>query len=342
MSALRSALDRLVRRQDLEPEAMRAAFETILAGEGTDAQIGAFLAALRTKGETAAEIAAAASVMRARMTPITPSRPVLDTCGTGGDASGSFNISTTVAFVLAAGGVPVAKHGNRAFSSSAGSADVLEALGCAVDLAPEQVLQCVERLDVGFLFAPMFHGAVRHAGAARKQIGFRSLFNLLGPLSNPANAAYQVLGVYDPALTATLAECLRTLGVTRAMVVAGEDGFDELTLAGPSRVSELRDGAVTTTTVTPEDAGLTRAPASALVGGDARANAAIVEAVLEGTEQGPKRDVVLLNAAAGFVVAGRAANLREGAERAREAIDTGGAHARLRALVALTREFAGR
>lgn len=332
MSALVAAINEAIRRRDLTPDAMRAAVEVIMDGQATNAQIGAFLAALRTKGETPAEIAAAAHALRCRAHRIAPQHKVLDTCGTGGDASGSFNVSTTVAFVVAAAGVSVAKHGNRAVSSSTGSADVLEALGCRVDLTPDQVLACIDAIGIGFLFAPTFNAAMRHAAQARKEIGFRSLFNLLGPLCNPAGPAFQVLGVYDPSLTPALAQALGDLGAERAAVVSGEDGFDELSLAGPSRMSEFVHGRVTTRTITPEDTGLARAPVEALRGGDARTNAGIIEAVLTGTETGPKRDVVLLNAAAALQVAGRAPTLSDGVRLAREAITSGAAHAKLEAL----------
>ena len=335
MSPLVAAIGELVRRRDLTSDAMSAAIDVIMDGQATDAQIGAFLAALRSKGETATEITAAAQALRRRATRITPAGKVLDTCGTGGDASGSFNISTTVAFVVAGAGVPVAKHGNRAVSSTTGSADVLEALGCRVDLTPAQVTAAIDAIGIGFLFAPTFHGAVRHAAAARGQIGFRSLFNLIGPLCNPAFPAYQVLGVFDPALTEALARALGDLGAERAVVVSGEDGFDELSLAGPSRMSELAGGAVTTRTVVPEDAGLLRAPVEALRGGDAATNARIIVAVLNGVETGPKRDVVLLNAAAALVVAGRAVSLADGVERAFDAITSGAAAAKLAALRAV-------
>ncbi|MBI4860400.1 MAG: anthranilate phosphoribosyltransferase [Candidatus Riflebacteria bacterium] len=297
---------------------MTRCVEAIMDGSATPAQIGAFLAALRTKGETSTEIAAAARVLRARASTIRPSFAVVDTCGTGGDGSFTFNISTTAAFVLAGGDVKVAKHGNRAVSSRSGSADVLEALGVKIDLPPPAVLVCIEEIGVGFLFAPVFHQAMKHAAGPRREIGFRSLFDLLGPLANPAGASRQVLGVHDRSITRTIASVLAELGSEEAMVVAGADGMDELSVCQETFVSHLKGGEVTDLVVTPEGAGLSRASAGELTGGDPAENARIVRAVLGGGDRGARFDAVLLNAAAGFVVSGRAATLTRGVALARE------------------------
>jgi anthranilate phosphoribosyltransferase len=311
--------------------------------------VAAFITALRMKGETVAEITGAAKVMRDRATPIRVGavldldrddinldrETILDTCGTGGSGTKSFNISTTVAFVVAACGVKVAKHGNRSVSSTCGSADVLEALGVNLTVTPDKVEACIREAGIGFLFAPALHGAMKHAIGPRREIGIRTVFNILGPLTNPARADRQVLGVYRADLVETLGQVLAGLGCRRGFVVHGEDGMDELTLTAPTRVAEIRDGQVTLQTITPEQFGFSRCPLSALQGGDAEQNAAIVRTILAGAA-GPKRDVVLLNAAFALVAAGVADTINAGLEKARTVIDNGAARAKLEQLVALT------
>jgi anthranilate phosphoribosyltransferase len=329
-------LARIADGETLSRDDARGAMDAIMEGGATDAQIGAFLMGLRARGETADEIAGAADSMRAHAVTIHSARtPLLDTCGTGGDGTGTFNISTAAAFVVAGAGVAVAKHGNRSVSSRCGSADVLEALGARIDLAPGDVADCLEATGVGFLFAPHHHGAMRHAAAVRRELAVRTLFNLLGPLCNPANATHQLLGVFDPARTETMARVLGLLGSEGAMVVHGDDGLDEISLAGPTRVSAWGNGTLTTYTLTPEDAGLSRQPLDAIRGGDAGRNAAMIQGVLA-DEAGPARDIVILNAGAALHLAGRAATLAEGAEQAREAIASGAARGALDAFVRFT------
>ncbi len=332
--ALLRALDKVLGGGVLAEEEARAAFEAIMDGLVPPARLAGFLVGLRMRGETAGEIAAFARVMRERATRVRSENPVtLDTCGTGGDAAGTFNISTLSAIVAAAAGVTVAKHGNRSVSSRCGSADLLQGLGIRVDVPVAVVERSLREIGLGFLFAPALHGAMRHAAPVRRELGVRTVFNLLGPLTNPAGARYQLLGVYDPAWVERMAEALRTLGSERAMVVHG-DGLDEIALHGPTRVAELRDGTVRTYTLAPEDAGLRRAPLREIAGGDRDQNVAIARDIVAGTP-GPRRDVVLLNAAAALLVAGTAADLRDGVARAARAIDSGAAAQvieRLRAL----------
>lgn len=346
---IKDAIAKVVERIDLTEAEMVEVMSEIMGGEATPAQIGAFIAALRMKGETVAEITGAARVMRDRATPIRVGavldldrddinldrETILDTCGTGGSGTKSFNISTTVAFVVAACGVKVAKHGNRSVSSTCGSADVLEALGVNLSIPPEKVEECIREAGIGFLFAPALHGAMKHAIGPRREIGIRTIFNVLGPLTNPARADRQVLGVYRADLVETLARVLAGLGCRRGFVVHGEDGMDELTLTAPTQVAEIRDGRFALQTVAPEQFGFDRCPLSELQGGDALQNAAIVRAVLSG-EAGPKRDVVLLNAGFALVAAGVADSVTDGIERARQAIDSGAARGRLERLVSLT------
>lgn len=320
---IKEAIQQLIDRKNLSRETARQVMDQIMSGQTTDAQIAGFLVALRCKGETAEEIAGCAEAMRQKATPIHTSRqPLIDTCGTGGDGSGTFNISTTVAFVAAGAGLGVAKHGNRAMSSQCGSADVLQALGVNVEISPEQVGACLDEAGIGFLFAPKLHGAMKHAIGPRRELGTRTVFNALGPLTNPAGARRQLIGVYSGTLTEKLAQVLKALGSERALVVHGSDGLDELTLTGPSQVAELKEGQVSTYEVHPEEFGLKTAPAAALKGGDAPHNAQILSAVLKG-EQGPPRDIVLLNAAAAILAGGLAADLDEGVARARESIASG-------------------
>ena len=330
---IQEAIKDLIAGADLGRAKTRAAMDQIMSGQATDAQIGAFLVALRIKGETMDEIVGCAQVMREKATPIATAHPdLIDTCGTGGDASGTFNISTAVAFVASGAGLVVAKHGNRSISSQCGSADVLDALGVNVAASPEKVGECIDEVGIGFLFAVALHGAMKHAIGPRRELATRTVFNLLGPLTNPAGAKRQLLGVYDSALTETLAGVLGQLGSERAWVVHGSDGLDEITLTGPTQVSELRDGQVWTRQIAPGDFGLPMAPAAALQGGDAAYNARILREVLDGRE-GPRRDVVLLNAAAAIVVGGLAEDMTAGLELARAAIDSGKARQALDRLV---------
>ena len=331
---MQEAIAKVIEGDDLRRDEMADAMNQIMSGEATDAQIGAFLIALRLKGESVDEIAGAATVMREKATPIATKHDVIvDTCGTGGDHSGTFNISTTAAFIAAGAGLCVAKHGNRAATSQSGSADVLMALGVNIEASPETASRCLDEVGIGFLFAPALHGAMKYAIGPRREIGVRTLFNALGPLTNPAGANRQVIGVYSAALTETLAGVLATLGTARAYVVHGSDGLDEMTLTGPTKVSELKDGAVSTYRISPGDFGLGEARADALKGGDADANAAITLSVLKGAE-GPARDIALLNAAAAIVAGDKARDLREGIQVAAEVVDSGRALAKLEALIA--------
>ena len=335
---IQEAIAKAIEGADLSRGEMTDARDQIMSGEATDAQIGAFLIALRVKGESVDEIAGAASVMREKATPIATKHDVIvDTCGTGGDHSGTFNISTTAAFVAAGAGLCVAKHGNRAATSQCGSADVLGALGVNIEASPETVSRCLDDVGIGFLFAISLHGAMKYAIGPRREIGARTIFNALGPLSNPAGATRQVVGVYSAALTETLAGVLGTLGSERAFVVHGSDGLDEMTLTGPTRVSELKNGSVSTYDVSPGDFGLMQAPADARKGGDADYNAEITRSILNG-EEGPRRDIVLLNAAAAIVAGDKARDLNEGVQVAAEVIDSGKALEKLEGLVAASRE----
>jgi anthranilate phosphoribosyltransferase len=309
------------------------AFEIIMSGNATPSQMGAMLMGLRLRGETVDEIAGAARVMRAKAVPIQAPPGAIDTCGTGGDASGTYNISTGAALVVAACGVPVAKHGNRAASSKSGSADVLAALGVNLDADMALVAESLKVNNIGFMMAPRHHAAMRHVGPTRVELGTRTIFNLLGPLANPASAKRQLLGVFHRQWVKPVAEVLGTLGSERAWVVHGSDGLDELTTTGTSYVAELKDGKVTAFEVTPEDAGLTRVTSDALKGGDPVYNAQAVTAMLGGAT-GPYRDIVLLNAAAALIVAGKAADLKAGVKLAAEAIASGKAKATLASLVA--------
>ena len=330
---IQEAIRDLIAGADLGRVKVRAVMEQIMSGQATDAQIGAFLVALRIKGETIDEIAGCAEVMREKATSIgTAHSDLIDTCGTGGDDSGTFNISTTSAFVACGAGLAVAKHGSRSISSQCGSADVLAALGVNVEAAPEKVGECIDEVGIGFLFAIALHGAMKHAIGPRRELATRTIFNILGPLTNPAGAKRQLIGVFDGALTAALAGVLRELGSERALVVHGSDGLDEITLTGPTQVSELKDGQISTRQLHPGDFGLQTVSAEALKGGDADYNARILRGVLDG-EEGPQRDVVLLNSAAAIVVGGRAEDITAGLEVARESIDSGKARQALDRLV---------
>ncbi len=337
---IQDAIGRTMHRESLAMAEAEAVMGQIMGGEATQAQIGAFLAAIGTKGETAEEITGCARAMRRSAIPVRPrSRDLVDTCGTGGDRAGTFNISTTVALVAAGAGLKVAKHGNRSISSRCGSADVFAALGAKVDLPPERVAACIDEVGIGFLFAPALHPAMKHAMGPRRELGVRTVFNVLGPLTNPAGATVQVLGVFDAALTDTLAHVLLALGSRAAYVVHGADGLDELSTTGPNRVSELRDGAVRSFMLDPQDLGLPRSRLEDLRGGDADTNAAYTRQVLQG-QRGPRRDIVLLNSAAVLMAAGQARELREGLGLAAQAIDSGRALAVLERLVAFSGEAA--
>jgi anthranilate phosphoribosyltransferase len=329
---IREAIAKITSGKDLCREEVAGVMEEIMTGGATDAQIAAFLVALRMKGETPDEITGCATVMREKATRVATRHPVVvDTCGTGGDHSGTFNISTTAAFIVSGASLCVAKHGNRAASSRCGSADLLKALGVRIDLPPEQVGRCLDEVGIGFLFAPALHGAMKYAIGPRREIGIRTVFNILGPLTNPAGATRQVIGVYDGALTETMAEVLRQLGSERVFVVHGQDGLDEITTTMATQVTELRDGEIRTYTVTPDDLGLSRADRRALLGGDEQENVRITLDVLNG-RPGPQRDIVLANAAAGIVAGGGAATLREGIAVAVESIDSGRALEKLELL----------
>jgi anthranilate phosphoribosyltransferase len=316
------------------PQASEA-FEIMMSGDATPAQVGGFLMGLRVRGETVDELTAGAAVLRARMVKVAAPDDAIDTCGTGGDASGTFNVSTAAAIVVAACGVPVAKHGNRALSSRAGSADVLTALGVNIEVEPADVERAIRGAGIGFMMAPRHHGAMRHVAGARVELGTRTIFNLLGPLANPASARRQLMGVFARVWIEPIAHVLAQLGCERAWVVHGADGLDELTTTGPSHVAELRAGKVTTFEVTPEEAGLARARPDDLRGADAETNADALRALLDGV-RGPYRDITLLNSAAALVVAGRADDLRAGVGRAAEAIDSGAAKAVLAGLIAIS------
>ncbi len=319
---------------------MTSVMTEIMSGEVTDAPIGAFMGALATKGETFAELAGAARAMRRKAARIQcPASTIVDTCGTGGDASHTFNISTTTAFVVAGCGVTVAKHGNRSVSSQCGSADVLEALGMRLDMDPELVEEAVQEIGIGFLFAPRFHGAMRHAATARKDVGIRSIFNMLGPLTNPAGANCQLLGVYAPELTEMFAQALKRLGTRRALVVHGNDGLDEITTCAPTRVSELKDGLIHTYEISPEQLLGDLAQPQALAGGGPSDNADITREILWG-KKGPKRDVVVVNAAAALMAADAAGDFKEGMAQAENAIDNGKAADKLNRLIQFSQENA--
>ena len=334
-ASMKPLLARLASGAALTRDEARGAFELIMDGLATPAQIGAFLMGLRVRGETVDEIAAAASVLRDKAKTIEAPPGAIDTCGTGGDASGTYNISTAAAIVTAACGVPVAKHGNRAVSSKSGSADVLIALGVEIGADESLMRESLARHNICFLMAPRHHAAMRHVAGVREEMGLRTLFNLLGPLSNPAGTRRQVLGVFAEHWVTPLAEVLGVLGAERAWVVHGSDGLDELTVTGPSQVAEWHQGKVARFEVTPEAVGLARAPAGSLAGGDAAHNAAALRRLLDG-ESGPYRDVVLLNSAAALVVADKVSSLSDGAALAAAAIDRGHARACLEALIEIT------
>jgi anthranilate phosphoribosyltransferase len=340
------AIKRVVDGGNLSAEEAESVLEQIMTGQCTDAQIASLLTALRMKGETVDELTGFARVMRSKAAPVRPHTSVaaiggtereslIDTCGTGGDVSGSFNVSTATAFVVAGAGVRVAKHGNRSVSSQCGSADVVEALGISIEIPPERIARCIDEVGIGFLHAPLLHEAMKYVALARRQMGIRTIFNMLGPLTNPAGANVQVIGVYSAHLTELLASVLAELGSRRVLVVHGSDGMDEITITGVSKVTELKEGKLATYTIGPEELGLTKATLKEIQGGDATRNAEIILGILSG-EAGPRRDIVLLNGAAALVASSKAADFREGIRVAAESIDSGAAMAKLRRLIEFT------
>lgn len=338
----KDALARVVERHDLDRNQMSAAMRAIMSGDTTPAQIAGFLIALRMKGETVDEITAAAEVMRELVTKVTVDKAyreqLVDTCGTGGDASGLFNVSTACAFVVAAAGGRVAKHGNRSVSSRSGSADVLEAAGVRLDLGPKEVARCIKEVGVGFMFAPAFHGAMKHAIGPRKEMGVRTIFNLIGPLTNPANAPNQVLGVFDVKWVEPLAEVLDKLGSQHVMVVNSEEGLDEISIAKPTLVAELHEGMLRVYAIDPAEYGLSHSSLEGLKVNSAEESLALIRRVFSG-EPGPARDMLLLNAGAALYVCGKARDFAQGIEQAAAAILDGGAARKLEALIALSREL---
>ena len=329
----------LLQGRDLSEAEAGAAMTEIMEGAATPAQIAGFVVALRAKGETTDEVAGLVRTMRNLSQQVQVSGEVLDTCGTGGDRSGTFNVSTAAAIVCAGAGVKVAKHGNRAASSRCGSADVLEALGVKIDLQPDGVARCIETAGIGFCFAPIFHPAMRHAATPRRELGVATIFNFLGPLTNPAGARYQALGVSDAKMLPKMVDALDRLGSKHVVAFQGHDGLDELSTAGPSRVLELVDGSTKEWTLDPGDLGFARSDLSEVAGGSADENAALVQEVLEGTP-GPRRDIVVLNAGAGLLAAGAAGTIEQGVEQAAAAIDNGGASRALELLVTTSNDSA--
>ncbi len=333
---IKEAIDKAARKIDLPEAEMMAAMEEIMNGEATPAQIGAFITALRMKGETVEEVTGAARIMRQKATRVNAcATTIVDTCGTGGDKLNTFNISTTTAFVVAAAGITVAKHGNRAVSSGCGSADVLEALGVNISVDQEIVEECIQQIGIGFLFAPKLHGAMKYAIGPRREIGIRTIFNMLGPLTNPAGATAQLLGVYDPKLTEMFADVLKKMGTKRAFVVHGLDGLDEVTITGETRVAELKDGIIRTYNIHPKDYIGSTYSMEDIRGGDPAVNARITKDVLSG-KPGACRDVVLMNAALAIVSGEKAADIKEGIKVASDCIDSGAAVKKLQVLIEMS------
>lgn len=336
---MKDAIQKVVDRQDLTEAEARKVMNIMLSGEASQAQLGAFLTAMRMKGETLDELTGFAAVLKEKAEHIAPKVDnYVDLVGTGGDRTFTFNVSTTAAFVAAGAGIPIAKHGNRSISSKSGAGDVLEALGVNIMAEPEVVTKCVEEAGIGFMFAQSFNKSMKYVGQARKEMGIRSVFNILGPLANPSDAKCMVVGVYDPSLTELIANAMSRLGVENGFVVSGEDHMDEFTLTGKTTVSEIKDSKVTTYEVTPEQFGLKRASLEELQGGDGAQNAKITTAILKGEEQGAKRDIVLLNAGATLYAGGKADSIEEGIKLAAESIDSGKAYAVLEKLVKMSNE----
>ncbi|MCP4619081.1 MAG: anthranilate phosphoribosyltransferase [Bradyrhizobium sp.] len=337
MDELKSIIGKVATGATLSRDEAASAFAAMMSGEATPSQMGGLLMALRVRGETVDEITGAVAAMRSKMLKVQAPADAVDVVGTGGDGSGSVNVSTCAAFIVAGSGVPVAKHGNRALSSRSGAADVLASLGVKIDLAPEKVGYCVKEAGIGFMFAPAHHPAMKNVGPTRVELATRTIFNLLGPLSNPAGVKRQMVGVFSRQWVQPLAQVLKNLGSDSAWVVHGSDGLDEITLTGPTSVAALENGNIRTFEVTPEDAGLTRSSPGSLRGGDADANAAALRGVLEG-KPSPYRDVALLNAAAALVVAGKARDLKEGVAIGTRTLDSGAAAAKLKQLVAASND----
>jgi anthranilate phosphoribosyltransferase len=335
LDELKALIAKVATGAALTREEAASAFDRMMSGEATPSQMGGLLMALRVRGETVEEITGAVSTMRAKMLPVDAPNNAVDVVGTGGDASGSYNISTCAAFIVAGAGVPVAKHGNRALSSRSGAADVLGALGVRVDLAPEAISGCINEAGIGFMFAPLHHPAMKNVGPTRVELGTRTIFNLLGPLSNPAGVKKQMVGVFSKHWVEPIAQVLKNLGTERAYVVHGSDGLDEITTSGPTSVAALEGGKVRTFEITPEEVGLSKVKPDALRGGDAEENASALKAVLEG-KKNPYRDVAVFNAAAALVVAGIADDLKGGVALAQKSIDSGEAEGRLDRLIAVS------
>ncbi|WP_010273835.1 anthranilate phosphoribosyltransferase [Paenibacillus senegalensis] len=336
---IKSAIGKVMQRQDLSREEARQVMREMMNGEATPAQIGGLVMALAMKGETAEEITGLAETMRAMSNRVdTVNNGLLDTCGTGGDGASTFNISTASAILAAAGGIRVAKHGNRAMSSKCGSADVLEALGVSIQLDGDQASRCLEQIGICFMFAQHYHPSMKHAAGPRRELGVRTVFNLLGPLTNPAGADRQLLGVFDRSKTELIAQVLKSLQLTRGMVVSSHDGLDEISISAPTQVTELKDGSLSTYTITPEELGLSTYPLEQVAGGDAVQNAAIIRSIFGGTK-GAYRDIVLANAGACFYVAGRCPSLTDGVKLAGELIDSGQAMSKLDQLITCTGEL---
>ena len=336
---IREAVAKLVNSENLDQTEAEGVMNEIMQGDATPSQISAFITALRMKGETAEEIAGCAKAMRAHALKVVPKQErIIDTCGTGGDSTGTFNISTVTAFVVSGAGVAVAKHGNRSVSSKCGSADVLQALGAKIELSPEQMAQCIDEVGFGFLYAPCLHPAMQYAAVPRREVGIRTIFNILGPLTNPASASVQLLGVYDPKLSETVAQVLSLLGVRRALVVHGSHGLDEFSTTGSNRVTRLCEGNIRSFRVDPEEVGFPEVSVDQLKGGTVEDNAEIFKSILQG-EKGARRDVVLLNAGAALAIAGETAQMKEGVNMAAEAIDSGKAFQKLNQFIELSQSF---
>ncbi len=337
---MKNILDKLVGRENLTAQQMFEVMELIMEGKMTPAQIAAIITALRIKGETVEEITGAVKAMRSKANTITPQLDYyIDTCGTGGDGGHTFNVSTASALVAAAGGVAVAKHGNRSVSSRCGSADVLASLGVCIDLAPSDVKACIEQAKIGFMFAPLFHPSMKYAAAPRKELGIRTIFNILGPLTNPAMAEGQILGVYDKRLMPTLAKVLLNLGTERAMLVCGEDGMDEITLTTKTNICELKDGYINEYQIDPKDYGFNYCELKALAGGDASENAQIIINILSGYDKGAKRDMVILNSAAALYIGKKASDLGQGIQLARQIIEEESALQKLKEFASFTQSL---
>ncbi|MCD6521401.1 anthranilate phosphoribosyltransferase [Candidatus Calescamantes bacterium] len=339
---MKEILEKLSHRENLTPQEMRTAMELIMEGKATPAQIGAFLMGLKSKGETVEEITEGVRVMQEKALRVcveNREEGIVDTCGTGGDGKNTFNISTATAFVVAGAGIKVAKHGNRGVSSSCGSADVLEKLGVKIDLTPEDVKKCIEEIGIGFIFAPCFHPAMKYATPVRRELGMRSIFNILGPLSNPAKVNIQLMGVYDPSLLLPLIHVLKNLGHLSAMVVHSQDGYDEITLTSLTQVYELKNGDIRSYFLNPENLGFEKCSPCDLEGGTAEENAKIMKGILNGTISGPKRDVVLLNAGAVIYLAGKAGTLKEGVKMAEDTLLSGKAKEKLETFIEFTQSL---